>query len=251
MNPTQGTSTGVESFFAKIEKLSKVQRILIFSGVFIAIIVIFVFLLYKPKLAEISKLDEQLKALEKKKQDRYQNACGFVDDLTRFSRGDRVQAPSSVFRQHKVAATVFCMIALGLIVVLVVLFKRSPKPVETSPQPAHPSGSEPDRHIVQIVEAGGITRLLGRDAASVQDRRRCIDRRADDSRRAGKAETATGIGDRGVHATLLDGVAAAAHSGQGVTVEVFAHFQVFDHHGQSLLRSGNRFKSNGALLGVV
>ena len=66
MNPTQGTSTGVESFFAKIEKLSKVQRILIFSGVFIAIIVIFVFLLYKPKLAEISKLDEQLKALEKK-----------------------------------------------------------------------------------------------------------------------------------------------------------------------------------------
>jgi type IV pilus assembly protein PilO len=66
MNPTQGTATGVESFFAKIEKLSKVQRILIFSGVFIAIIVIFVFLLYKPKLAEISKLDKQLKALEKK-----------------------------------------------------------------------------------------------------------------------------------------------------------------------------------------
>ena len=66
MNPTQGTATGVESFFAKIEKLSKVQRILIFLAVFIAIIVIFVFLLYKPKLAEISKLDEQLKALEKK-----------------------------------------------------------------------------------------------------------------------------------------------------------------------------------------
>ena len=66
MNPTQGTATGVESFFAKIEKLSKVQRILIFSAVFIAIITIFVFLLYKPKLAEISKLDEQLKALEKK-----------------------------------------------------------------------------------------------------------------------------------------------------------------------------------------
>ena len=66
MNPTQGTTTGVESFFAKIEKLSKVQRILIFSVVFIAIIVIFVFLLYKPKLAEISKLDKQLKALEKK-----------------------------------------------------------------------------------------------------------------------------------------------------------------------------------------
>jgi type IV pilus assembly protein PilO len=66
MNPTQGTATGVESFFAKIEKLSKVQRILIFLAVFIAIITIFVFLLYKPKLAEISKLDKQLKALEKK-----------------------------------------------------------------------------------------------------------------------------------------------------------------------------------------
>ncbi len=66
MNPTQGTATGVESFFAKVEKLSKVQRIMIFSGVFIAIIVIFVFVLYKPKLAEISKLDKQLKGLEKK-----------------------------------------------------------------------------------------------------------------------------------------------------------------------------------------
>jgi type IV pilus assembly protein PilO len=66
MNPTHGTTTGVEGFFAKIEKLSKVQRILIFSGVFIAIIVIFVFVLYKPKLAEISELDKQLKGLEKK-----------------------------------------------------------------------------------------------------------------------------------------------------------------------------------------
>ena len=66
MNATQGTVTGVDAFFAKIEKLSKVQRILIFAGVFIAIIAVFVFVLYKPKWAEIEKLDRQLTGLEKK-----------------------------------------------------------------------------------------------------------------------------------------------------------------------------------------
>ena len=66
MNATQGTATGVDAFFAKIEGLSKVQRILIFAGVFIAIIAIFVFVLYKPKWAEIEKLDKQLTALDKK-----------------------------------------------------------------------------------------------------------------------------------------------------------------------------------------
>jgi type IV pilus assembly protein PilO len=66
MNPTTGTATGADSFFAKIETLSKVQRILIFSGVFIAIIAIFVFVLFKPKLAQISNLKTQLKTLEQK-----------------------------------------------------------------------------------------------------------------------------------------------------------------------------------------
>lgn len=75
MNPTQGTTSGVDAFVAKIEKLSKIQRILIFSGVFIAIIAIFVFVLYKPKLAEISKLDKQLKTLEKKLKVAKQNAA--------------------------------------------------------------------------------------------------------------------------------------------------------------------------------
>ena len=54
------------SFFAKIESLSKVQRILIFASVFVLIIVSFVFLLYKPKLADITKLDKELDGLEKK-----------------------------------------------------------------------------------------------------------------------------------------------------------------------------------------
>ena len=54
------------SFFAKIESLSKVQRILIFASVFVLIIVGFVFLLYKPKLADITKLKKELGGLEKK-----------------------------------------------------------------------------------------------------------------------------------------------------------------------------------------
>jgi type IV pilus assembly protein PilO len=54
------------SFFAKIESLSKVQRILIFVSVFVLIIVGFVFLLFKPKLADITKLKKELDGLEKK-----------------------------------------------------------------------------------------------------------------------------------------------------------------------------------------
>jgi type IV pilus assembly protein PilO len=82
MNPTQGTATGVDAFFAKIEKLSKVQRILIFVGVFIAIIAIFVFVLYKPKMTEISKLNKQLKDLEQKLTVAKKNAA----DLDKFKK---------------------------------------------------------------------------------------------------------------------------------------------------------------------
>ena len=65
MNPIEG-SKEAGSFFAKIEALSKVQRILIFASVFVLIVVIFVFLLYKPKLADIKKLKKELSGLEKK-----------------------------------------------------------------------------------------------------------------------------------------------------------------------------------------
>jgi type IV pilus assembly protein PilO len=65
MKTLQGSKeTG--SFFAKIESLSKVQRILIFASVFVLIIGGFVFLLYKPKLADITKLKKELGGLEKK-----------------------------------------------------------------------------------------------------------------------------------------------------------------------------------------
>ena len=66
MNSKIDTAKGVDAFFAKVEKLSKVQRILIFSSVFVAVVAIFVFLLYKPKLEQISNLKKQLKTLENK-----------------------------------------------------------------------------------------------------------------------------------------------------------------------------------------
>jgi type IV pilus assembly protein PilO len=65
MKANQG-SQGIDSFISKFEKLSKIQRILIFSAVFLAVIAIFVFILYKPKLERISKLDNELEELEKK-----------------------------------------------------------------------------------------------------------------------------------------------------------------------------------------
>ena len=82
MNPNIGTAKGVDSFFAKIEQLSKVQSILIFSGVLIAIIAIFVFLLYKPKLTQISTLKSQLKTLEQKLVVAKKNAA----DLKKFKK---------------------------------------------------------------------------------------------------------------------------------------------------------------------
>jgi type IV pilus assembly protein PilO len=82
MNAKIDTAKGVNSFFDKIEELSKVQRILIFSGVFIAIIAIFVFLLYKPKLAQISALKKQLETLEQKLAVAKKNAA----DLKKFQK---------------------------------------------------------------------------------------------------------------------------------------------------------------------
>ncbi len=65
MKPLEG-SKEAHSFIAKIENLSKIQRILIFASVFVLIIAIFIFLLYKPKLADIKKLEKELGGLEKK-----------------------------------------------------------------------------------------------------------------------------------------------------------------------------------------
>jgi len=82
MNSKIGSARGVDSFFAKIEGLSKVQRILIFAGVFLAIVAIFVFVLYKPKLEQISNLNRQLKTLEQKLVVAKKNAA----DLEKFQK---------------------------------------------------------------------------------------------------------------------------------------------------------------------
>ncbi len=92
MNSKTGTAKGVDSFFAKIEKLSKVQRILIFSSVFVAIVAIFVFLLYKPKLEQISNLNKQLKTLEQKLVVAKKNAA----DLEKFQK--KMQAAEVQFK---------------------------------------------------------------------------------------------------------------------------------------------------------
>jgi len=65
MKVNQGP-VGMDSFISKIENLSRIQRILIFSGVFVLIIAIFVYVLFKPKLEKISSLGNELDTLEKK-----------------------------------------------------------------------------------------------------------------------------------------------------------------------------------------
>ena len=65
MNTLEG-SKAAGSFFEKIENLSKIQRILIFVSIFVLIIAFFLFVLYKPKLADITKLNKELGGLEKK-----------------------------------------------------------------------------------------------------------------------------------------------------------------------------------------
>jgi type IV pilus assembly protein PilO len=82
MKPIDGSPTGINSFFAKIEKLSKVQRILIFSGVFVLIICIFVYASFKPKFQQISKLNKDLKTLEQKLKVAQANAA----DLEKFQK---------------------------------------------------------------------------------------------------------------------------------------------------------------------
>jgi type IV pilus assembly protein PilO len=74
--------SGMNSFVGKIEKLSKIQRILIFTSVFVVIVAIFVFVLYKPKLEQIGALGKELDTLEKKLVVAKKNA----EDLETFQR---------------------------------------------------------------------------------------------------------------------------------------------------------------------
>ena len=76
----KGLANSVEPFFEKVERLSKVQRILISGVLFALIIGIFVYLLYWPKFENIKELNTQLEKLEKKLKTAKRNAA----DLKKF-----------------------------------------------------------------------------------------------------------------------------------------------------------------------
>jgi type IV pilus assembly protein PilO len=59
-------SKSLAPFFEKLEKLSKIQRILIFCGILIVTVGIFVYALWLPKLDEIKKLESEYDKLSKK-----------------------------------------------------------------------------------------------------------------------------------------------------------------------------------------
>jgi len=73
--PEHLSASQIASFFEKIEKLPKIQRILISAGTFILIIGAFVYFLYWPKFAEIGKLEKELKKLEKQLNTAKRNAA--------------------------------------------------------------------------------------------------------------------------------------------------------------------------------
>jgi type IV pilus assembly protein PilO len=75
-----GLAKSFEPFLEKLEKLSKVQRILISTAVFGLLIGGFIYLLYWPKYERINRLDSQLDKLEAKLKTAKKNAA----DLDKF-----------------------------------------------------------------------------------------------------------------------------------------------------------------------
>jgi type IV pilus assembly protein PilO len=76
----KGLAKSIEPFFEKVEKLSKLQRLLISSVFFLLIAGIFIYFFYWPKLETISSLKTQLKETEKKLSRAKRNAA----DLKKF-----------------------------------------------------------------------------------------------------------------------------------------------------------------------
>ena len=59
------TQSKLESFFEKLEQLTKVQRILISVGIFVLIIGVAGWYFYRPKVVDIGKLEDKLEKIEK------------------------------------------------------------------------------------------------------------------------------------------------------------------------------------------
>ena len=72
----------LEPFFDKIEKLSKLYRILISAGIFLIFIAVAVFVFYMPKYETIEKLGKDLAKLEKELKTAKKNA----KDLKKFQK---------------------------------------------------------------------------------------------------------------------------------------------------------------------
>jgi len=76
----KGLAKSIEPFFEKVEKLSKVQRILISAGFFMLLAGVFVYFFFWPKFEKINSLTADLKELEKKLTTAKRNAT----DLKKF-----------------------------------------------------------------------------------------------------------------------------------------------------------------------
>jgi len=76
----KGLAKSIEPFFEKVEKLSKVQRILISTGFFTLLAGVFIYFLLWPKFEKINSLKADLKEIEKKLTTAKRNAA----DLNKF-----------------------------------------------------------------------------------------------------------------------------------------------------------------------
>ena len=76
----KGLAKSIEPFFEKVEKLSKLQRILISAGFFTLLAGIFIYFLIWPKFEKINSLTADLKEIEKKLTTAKRNAA----DLNKF-----------------------------------------------------------------------------------------------------------------------------------------------------------------------
>jgi len=76
----KGLAKSIEPFFEKVEKLSKVQRILISAGFFTLLAGVFIYFFFWPKFEKIQTLTADLKKLEDKLKTAKRNAA----DLKKF-----------------------------------------------------------------------------------------------------------------------------------------------------------------------
>ncbi len=76
----KGLAKSFEPFFEKVEKLSKVQRILISAGFFMLLVGVSIYFFFWPKFEKINSLTADLKELEKKLTTAKRNAA----DLKKF-----------------------------------------------------------------------------------------------------------------------------------------------------------------------